>query len=107
MSTQAAFAFIGERSARRCALLLASIACLVTAIFGVAFVIAARSSQPTHTQAMRADTSIFRNASAADALCANEYRHYMSLGGDGAAAFYACVDYYSNRVVNGDQVRLK
>ena len=80
--------------------------CLVTAIYGVAFVVAACSSEPTETQAMKADTSIFRNVSAADALCAT-ISHSMSLGGDGTAAFYACVDYYSNRVVNGDQIRLK
>lgn len=75
--------------------------CVVTVTSGVALVGAAGSSEPTRTRAMEADPSIFRNGSEADSFCAIVYRQYVSFGGDGAAAFYACVDSFSNRSFNG------
>jgi hypothetical protein len=71
----------------------------------MAFVAAGRSSEPSGAQATKAP--VLRNASEADAICATEYRPYLSFGGDGSTAFYACVDYYSDRLIHGDTIRLQ
>ena len=87
-------------------LFLTSMGFICTAISGLAL-LAARSFEPVNTHAMKPERPMLGNPSTADGLCATVYRQYMSLGGDGAAAFYACVDSYASRGVNSDQIRLK